>query len=173
MHECRYCGAVFWFQERVKSASNLAKRKIVYNLCCRGGKINLKPYKKPPTPLADLLKFDGDARSKRFLKQIRSYNSLFAFTFMLQFVIYIFLSSYMLSICLPTETLLLLLVDWLICPGIYYVFSSKVSLLSYLIPIAAIKFYMLSLLICILTAWINFMYLQMGEVLIVITAYSN
>jgi len=64
MHECRYCGAVFWFQERVKSASNLAKRKIVYNLCCRGGKINLKPYKKPPTPLADLLKFDGDARSK-------------------------------------------------------------------------------------------------------------
>ena len=112
-HECRYYRAVFWFQERVKRASNLAKRKIVYNLCCRGrGKINLKPYKKPPTPLADLLKFDGDARSKRFLKQIRSYNSLFAFTFMLQFVIYIFLSSYMLSICLPTETLFFcLLID--------------------------------------------------------------
>ena len=40
------------------------------------------------------------------------------------------------------------------------------SLLSYLIPIAAIKFYMLSLLICILTAWITFLYLQMGEVLL-------
>jgi len=79
-HECPYCGAAFWFQERVKTASIVSKRKIVYNLCCRGGKINLKPFKKPPAPLADLLRFDGDARSKRFLRQIRSYNSLFAFT---------------------------------------------------------------------------------------------
>ena len=79
-HECPYCGAVFWYQERVKSASAAATRKIVYNLCCRGGKINFKPYKKPPTSLADLLRFDGDARSKKFLRQIRSYNSLFAFT---------------------------------------------------------------------------------------------
>jgi hypothetical protein len=30
--------------------------------------------------LADLLSFDGDARSKRFLRLIRAYNSLFAFT---------------------------------------------------------------------------------------------
>lgn len=36
--------------------------------------------KGPPPFLARLLKFDGDARSKRFLRQIRSYNSLFAFT---------------------------------------------------------------------------------------------
>ena len=79
-HECPYCGAAFWFQERVKTASIVSKRKIVYNLCCRGGKINLKPFKKPPAPLADFLRFDGDARSKRFLRQIRSYNSLFAFT---------------------------------------------------------------------------------------------
>jgi len=64
----------------VKTASIVSKRKIVYNLCCRGGKINLKPFKKPPAPLADFLRFDGDARSKRFLRQIRSYNSLFAFT---------------------------------------------------------------------------------------------
>ncbi|XP_025813251.1 uncharacterized protein LOC112890603 [Panicum hallii] len=31
--ECPYCGAVFWFQERVKSASAVSRRKIVYNLC--------------------------------------------------------------------------------------------------------------------------------------------
>ena len=79
-HECPYCGAVFWFQERVKRASVVSQRKIVYNLCCKGGKINLKPYKKPPYILANLLRFDGDIRSKRFLRQIRSYNSLFAFT---------------------------------------------------------------------------------------------
>jgi hypothetical protein len=45
-HECHYCGAVFWFQERVKSATANATRKIVYNLCCRGEKIDYKPYKK-------------------------------------------------------------------------------------------------------------------------------
>jgi hypothetical protein len=64
----------------VKSATANATRKIVYNLCCRGGKIDYKPYKKPPAILANLLRFDGDARSKRFIRQIRSYNSLFAFT---------------------------------------------------------------------------------------------
>jgi hypothetical protein len=80
MHECPYCGAVFWFQEHVKSASVVTQQKIVYNLCCKGGKINLKPYKKPPKVLAELLRFDGDAQSKRFLRQIRSCNSLFTFT---------------------------------------------------------------------------------------------
>jgi hypothetical protein len=40
----------------------------------------LEPYKRPPYVLADLLSFDGDARSKRFLRLIRAYNSLFAFT---------------------------------------------------------------------------------------------
>jgi hypothetical protein len=54
----------------------------VYNLCCRSNKISIEQYKRPPAPLADLLRFDGDARSKRFLRQIRSYNSLFAFTSM-------------------------------------------------------------------------------------------
>lgn len=52
----------------------------MYNLCCKGGRIDLPELKHPPSFLAKLLKFDGDARSKRFLRQIRSYNSLFAFT---------------------------------------------------------------------------------------------
>jgi hypothetical protein len=67
MQECPYCGSVFWFQEHVKSASNVVKCKIVYNLCCKGGKINLKTYKKSPEPLCKLLRFDGDAQAKQFL----------------------------------------------------------------------------------------------------------
>jgi hypothetical protein len=78
--ECPHCGAVFWFQERVKSLSVVSQRRLVYNLCCRGGKIVLEPYRCPPSPLCDLLRFDGDSRARRFLRQIRSYNSLFAFT---------------------------------------------------------------------------------------------
>lgn len=58
----------------------LSQRKIIYNLCCRSGKISLPELKKPPDFLARLLKFDGDTRSKRFIRQIRSYNSMFAFT---------------------------------------------------------------------------------------------
>jgi hypothetical protein len=68
--ECPYYGAAFWFQEHVKSASAITRHKIVYNLCCKGGKIDLKTYKKPPEPLCTLLCFDGDARSKQFLRQI-------------------------------------------------------------------------------------------------------
>lgn len=53
-YECPYCGAMFWYQERVKSTSAITKRKIVYNLCCKGGQIQL-PKLRPPEPLATLL----------------------------------------------------------------------------------------------------------------------
>jgi hypothetical protein len=79
-HECPYCGAFFWSQERAKTLSLVSKRKIVYNPCYRGAKINLKPYAKPAAPLAELLRFDGDSQSRKFLRQIRSYNSMFVFT---------------------------------------------------------------------------------------------
>ncbi len=81
-YECPYCRAVFWYQERVKSSSAISKRKIVYNLCCKGGRIQLPKIRAPPKPLASLLNFNGDARAKKFLRQIRSYNSLFAFSSM-------------------------------------------------------------------------------------------
>lgn len=51
-HECPYCGAVFWYQERVKKSSTLSKRKIVYNVCCKGGKIELPELRIPPPFLA-------------------------------------------------------------------------------------------------------------------------
>nr|BAD01692.1 helicase-like protein [Oryza sativa Japonica Group]BAD03910.1 helicase-like protein [Oryza sativa Japonica Group] len=81
-YECPYCRAMFWYQERVKSASAISKRKIIYNLCCKGGRIQLPKLRAPPEPLASLLNYNGDARSKIFLRQIRSYNSMFAFSSM-------------------------------------------------------------------------------------------
>jgi hypothetical protein len=56
------------------------REKLCITFAVEAEKINFEPYKKPPVPLPDLLQFDGDARSKRFLRQIRSYNSLFPFT---------------------------------------------------------------------------------------------
>ena len=57
-------------------------RKIVYNLCCKGGKVVVKPFKEPPALLNRLLSYDGDHVSKQFLTKIRQYNCMFAFTSM-------------------------------------------------------------------------------------------
>ena len=56
--------------------------KIVYNLCCKGGKVVVKPFKEPPALLNRLLSYDGDHVSKQFLTKIRQYNCMFAFTSM-------------------------------------------------------------------------------------------
>jgi hypothetical protein len=58
------------------------QRRVLYSLCCRGGKVWVPPFASPPPFLADLLRFDCDSRSKRFIEKIRQYNSLFAFTSM-------------------------------------------------------------------------------------------
>ncbi|KAM0859110.1 hypothetical protein ACQ4PT_047400 [Festuca glaucescens] len=77
-HVCGYCGASFWFRERCKRLSTV--RKVVYYGCCRGGKVSL-PIPRPwPSPLRELLRFDGDARSNHFMRSIREYNAMFAFT---------------------------------------------------------------------------------------------
>lgn len=60
----------------------MSERQIVYNLCCKCGKLSMPAFKKPPPFLSELLRFDGDSRSKQFLDRIRQYNSLFAFTSM-------------------------------------------------------------------------------------------
>ncbi|CAO2038896.1 unnamed protein product [Urochloa humidicola] len=77
-HECQYCGAIFWYEERIKSNHGT----ITSSLCCKGGKIRIPPFKKPPEFLANLLDYNGDSRSKHFIQKIRQYNSLFAFTSM-------------------------------------------------------------------------------------------
>jgi hypothetical protein len=66
----------------VKSASAITERRVVYNNCCKGGKVFIAPFKEPPEFLRALLDFDGPVRSKAFLEKIRQYNCLFAFTSM-------------------------------------------------------------------------------------------
>lgn len=81
-YECRHCHAIFWRQERIKSDSSFRDGRIVYNNCCKGGKIRIPPFPERPEPLLSLAKFDGNAESKKFMKNIRQYNCLFAFTSM-------------------------------------------------------------------------------------------
>ncbi|XP_038706450.1 uncharacterized protein LOC120001991 [Tripterygium wilfordii] len=76
-YSCAYCGAIFWFEERVKNAST---RAPVYSLCCRQGRIKLPPLKEAPEPLKSLLRYNGGQASKLFRQEIRAYNSIFAFT---------------------------------------------------------------------------------------------
>ena len=66
----------------MRAGSSVKLRRVMYNLCCRGGKVSLPPFTRPPPFLADLVRFDGDRRAKKFLTQIRQYNCLFAFTSM-------------------------------------------------------------------------------------------
>ncbi|XP_045798031.1 uncharacterized protein LOC123892273 [Trifolium pratense] len=75
---CPDCGAIMWYQERVKSGSRVNPK---FSLCCNQGDIELAPYKQLPQPLYNL--YHGrDSRSNFFIENIRSFNSMFAFTSM-------------------------------------------------------------------------------------------
>ena len=79
-HECQHCGAQFWYQERVKRSYPGDAGTVRSHLCCRGGKVSL-PFQKDPPPFLDgLLNPNGGVLSKYFIKSVRSYNSMFAFT---------------------------------------------------------------------------------------------
>ncbi|WVZ93683.1 hypothetical protein U9M48_039647, partial [Paspalum notatum var. saurae] len=81
-YKCPHCHALFWFQERVKSESQISSGKIVYNSCCKVGRVKIPAFLPRPEPLASLATFSGGPRSKSFMKHIREYNCLFAFTSM-------------------------------------------------------------------------------------------
>ncbi|WVZ94970.1 hypothetical protein U9M48_040790, partial [Paspalum notatum var. saurae] len=81
-YKCQHCGAIFWLRERVRSDSSVRDGRVVYNNCCKGGKVRIPPFRPRPQPLASLARYDGDARSNKFMKNIRQYNCLFAFTSM-------------------------------------------------------------------------------------------
>lgn len=55
---------MFWHQERVKSESRITGGRIVYNICCKGGKIVLPTLADRTEPLSSLARFDGDARCR-------------------------------------------------------------------------------------------------------------
>jgi hypothetical protein len=57
--------------------------KTLYTMVAvRVKKIYIPPYRSRPEPLASLAAFDGNTTSKKFMKNIRQYNCLFAFTSM-------------------------------------------------------------------------------------------
>lgn len=74
---CKFCGAMFWYEERIRKS--LHDPSPNFSLCCMSGKIILPLVGKPPTLLWNLI--NGlDHRSKHFIENIRTYNSMFAFT---------------------------------------------------------------------------------------------
>ncbi|KAM0850516.1 hypothetical protein ACQ4PT_053040 [Festuca glaucescens] len=77
---CVHCGALFWFAERCLSESAITEGRVVYKLCCRGSKVKLPKFKAWPSPLRELAVFSGGPRCREFMRLIRSYNSMFAFT---------------------------------------------------------------------------------------------
>ncbi|GFS96752.1 helitron_like_N domain-containing protein [Trichonephila clavipes] len=61
--ECRICGALKWKEESA-------------GMCCSGGKVALPSIDEPVEPLKKLFSYETD-ESRRFLKNIRKYNTCF------------------------------------------------------------------------------------------------
>lgn len=62
--------------------SSHGAHRVIFNNCCRAGKVAIPSFLPRPEPLATLARFDGGPQSSRFMKNIRQYNCLFAFTSM-------------------------------------------------------------------------------------------
>ncbi|XP_076934807.1 uncharacterized protein LOC143601228 [Bidens hawaiensis] len=76
---CELCHAKLW-----KNEGGIGKKKegkTTYFLCCGYGKVELPEFKDAPPAYKDLFSNVGP-KSKFFLKNIRRYNSMFAFTSM-------------------------------------------------------------------------------------------
>ena len=56
----------------MRSESAITLRRVVYNKCCKGGKVYITPFKKPPLFLSELLRYNGPSRSREFIKKIVS-----------------------------------------------------------------------------------------------------
>lgn len=69
---CRFCGALFWYAERVRNRYKTNCPK--YNHCCKGGSVVL-PL--PPTPPSKIYNLYPDIG---FLNDIRGYNTMFSMT---------------------------------------------------------------------------------------------
>ncbi|WVZ50301.1 hypothetical protein U9M48_001567 [Paspalum notatum var. saurae] len=69
-----------WHQQRNKNDKN--KSKPTFGLCCKQGEVKLPPLKNLPLYLERLLHYDGRGESSNYRQNIRSYNSMFAFTSM-------------------------------------------------------------------------------------------
>lgn len=74
---CQNCNAIFWFEERMNKGARYGTPK--YFGCCGHGKIVLPKMMRPPKRLLDLFFTHGE-KQKEFLRYIRRYNNMFAFT---------------------------------------------------------------------------------------------
>jgi hypothetical protein len=81
-YRCPHCKAIFWLREGLRQGSARRNGQPIYNNCCRAGRVVIPPFAPRPEPLNSLARFDGDAGCNRFMKNIRQYNCLFAFTSM-------------------------------------------------------------------------------------------
>ncbi|KAK7300142.1 hypothetical protein RJT34_10977 [Clitoria ternatea] len=79
VYQCEHCKAFIWSDERLSKSKNSKNPK--FSLCCMEGKVQLPLLKEPPQLLIDLHN-GNDERSHYFLKNIRSFNAMFAFTSM-------------------------------------------------------------------------------------------
>lgn len=78
-NKCSACNALLWdFEARLKRPF---RDGWSYSTCCLYGKVKVAKLKEAPKPLLDLFRND-DATSRNFLKNIRTYNMMFAFTSM-------------------------------------------------------------------------------------------
>ncbi|GJX63681.1 hypothetical protein Tco_0296581 [Tanacetum coccineum] len=69
---CRYCGAFFWYGERLKRSSH--GQRVKYHLCCSEGRIYMQQPPEPPEYIKQLF------QNKHFMENIRAYNQMFAMT---------------------------------------------------------------------------------------------
>ncbi|KAM3309423.1 hypothetical protein P3S67_011167 [Capsicum chacoense] len=78
---CQYCGALLWYEERKNKT--VPTKKPIFTFCCmEGGRVQLPLLREPPTYLKYLLGKESGKVGTNFRKNIRAYNSLFAFTSM-------------------------------------------------------------------------------------------
>ena len=66
-----------WYEERSLKAKTYVK--VDFSICCQKGKVQL-PFLQQPLKLMLELLNGQDRRSQHYLKNIRSYNSMFSFT---------------------------------------------------------------------------------------------
>jgi len=71
------CKARVWFEERAEH--DMTANSAKFSLCCMKGKVLLSMLEKPPELLYKLMN-GNHAKSKNYLQNIRSYNSMFSFT---------------------------------------------------------------------------------------------
>lgn len=79
-YTCQYCGAILWYEERNKKTKKVSHPKFTF--CCMEGRVQIPFMKETPPLLKYLLGADSGQKGSKFRKNIRAYNSMFAFTSM-------------------------------------------------------------------------------------------